>query len=99
MAVRTNVAGVTTITNIDILTSVLRIRKKRLMMMDIDRQHVALKQKKKRPKCVFVEHNVLSVYAYKYPTRCNSGILFYCKITLHVSGTLRAHHQENNNCS
>jgi hypothetical protein len=23
---------------------------------------------------------------------------FYCKITVHVSGTLRAHHQEYNNC-
>jgi hypothetical protein len=35
-----------------------------------------------------------STYVYKYPTRCNSGILFYYKITLHVSGTLRAHYQE-----
>jgi hypothetical protein len=24
---------------------------------------------------------------------------FNCKITLHVSGTLSAHHQEHNNCS
>jgi hypothetical protein len=29
----------------------------------------------------------------------NNGILLYYKITLHVSGTLRAHHQEYINCS
>jgi hypothetical protein len=38
-------------------------------------------------------------YVYKYPTRYNNGISFYYKITLHVSGTLRPHHQEYNNCS
>jgi hypothetical protein len=42
------VAGVTRITNIDILTSVLGIRKERRMMIDIDSQQVALKENKKR---------------------------------------------------
>jgi hypothetical protein len=40
-----------------------------------------------------------STYVYKYPTRCKNCILFYNKITLHVSGTIRAHHQEYINCS
>jgi hypothetical protein len=35
-----------------------------------------------------------STYVYKYPTRCNNCVLFYCEITVHVSGTLRAHHQQ-----
>jgi hypothetical protein len=39
------------------------------------------------------------VYVHKYPTKCKSSILFYCKITQHVSGTLRAHHQKYINCS
>jgi hypothetical protein len=39
------------------------------------------------------------IYLYKYPTRCNNDVLFYCKITLHVSSTLRAYRQEFINCS
>jgi hypothetical protein len=35
-----------------------------------------------------------STYVHKYPTRYNNGVLFYYKITLRVSGTLRAHQQE-----
>jgi hypothetical protein len=42
---------------------------------------------------------ISSTYVYKYPKRWNNGISFYYKITVHVSGTLRAHHQEYINCS
>ena len=36
------------------------------------------------------------VYINKCPTRCNNmqSVLFYCKITLHVSGVFHTHHQE-----
>jgi hypothetical protein len=39
---------------------------------------------------------VSQVYINKSPTGCNSvqSVLFYCKITLHVSGVIRTHHRE-----
>jgi hypothetical protein len=37
---------------------------------------------------------------FRRPTRCSSKqYLFYCQVTLHVSGVFRTHHQEYTNCS
>ena len=43
---------------------------------------------------------VSQVYINKCPTRCNNmQSIFYCNITLHVSGAVHTHHQEYINCS
>jgi hypothetical protein len=57
-----------------------------------------------RPRGHWDRLSVYTMYTHthtKCPTGCNTSTLhwFYCKITLHVSGTFRTHHQEYNNCS
>ena len=43
-----------------------------------------------------VEINTLLSFINSKPTtrNCSQSILFYCKITLHVSGVVYTHHQE-----
>ena len=42
----------------------------------------------------------IAILCYNNPTRCSctQSILFYCNVTLHVSGAFHTHHQEYINC-